>query len=67
MRFMMVAALATVAAVTVEAAPQRSAIRQLAWLQGCWETTSAGRTSPRAPAHAPHPPLARRPGTGYLF
>ena len=44
MRLMILAALATVAVVTVEGAPQGNAIQQLAWLQGCWETTSAGRT-----------------------
>jgi hypothetical protein len=44
MRFMMVAGLATVAAMTVEGAPQGKAIQQLAWLQGCWETSSTTRT-----------------------
>ena len=44
MRFVMVAALATVAAVTVEGAPQGNAIQQLAWLQGCWESSSTART-----------------------
>jgi len=44
MRFVMAAALATAAAVTVGGAPQGNAIQQLAWLQGCWEAASAGRT-----------------------
>ena len=44
MRFVMVAALATVAAVTVEGGPQGTAIEHLAWLQGCWETSSTART-----------------------
>ena len=44
MRFVMVAALATVAAVTVEGAHQGNAIQQLAWLQGCWESSSTART-----------------------
>ena len=44
MRVVMVAALAAVAAMTVEGAPQGNAIQRLAWLQGCWETSSTART-----------------------
>jgi hypothetical protein len=44
MRFVMAAALATAAAVTVGGAPQGNAIQQLAWLQGCWVAASAERT-----------------------
>jgi hypothetical protein len=44
MRFVMITALAAVAAMTVEGAPPGNVIQRLAWLQGCWETSSTART-----------------------
>ena len=44
MGVVMAAALAMAPAVTVEGAPQENAIQRLAWMQGCWETSSAART-----------------------
>jgi hypothetical protein len=44
MRMTVLALFATMAVVRADGAPQGAGIQQLAWLQGCWETTSATRT-----------------------